>query len=169
MPRYEGMLIEFLEQYKDITSVVSHPRATGVHTHQGRYFSFRNLPPGLVFEELDLSLMTGAALPDRLTVTKKLYLNGASLPDIPCDLQTMEIEISWKDKSGYVWSYKREGGPAQIIFNSSYGVDSAKYHGDSKKGNLSLSVADAQQFKSILHFRPVQTPRPSTALVPITP
>lgn len=126
--KYDPYILSFLAAFPDIKTVARGARDTGIHTQNGQYYSYRQLPDGYSANELDLSLTDDVVLPRRMTV-KKLYLKGENPPTIPADAQIDEIVLQWKQKSGYVWLFcTNNAQPSEIIYTGSGRVISANVH-----------------------------------------
>lgn len=164
--KYDPYILEFVNQSPFIKSVSPGPIVTGIYTHNGRYYSYRRLPPGLTFESLDLALTEGVILPETMYVKKELCLNGRNPPSlVPAGVMARNIHLDWKIrlKGQWGWGLHRDDGPARLIFDSGKKLSRAEFFLNDKKQARTLSDQELHSLEHPLVFEETEgssTPKP---------
>lgn len=153
--KYDPYILDFLEVSPFIQSVSAGPIATGIYTHNRRYYSYRRLPSGLTFDDLDLSLTEGVILPETMYVDKKLCLNGNSPPaSVPAGVVAGQFFLEWKTRhtDGWGWGLHRDGQPARLIFDSLKRLSGGQFYLEGQIQARTLSDQELQLLRHPLIF-----------------
>lgn len=153
--KYDPYILEFLNASSFIKSVADGPIATGIYTHNGRYYSYRQLPSGLSFDNLDLSLTAGVVLPKTMWIKNRLSLNGNSSPDfVPVGVIASEFSLEWKVRnfSAWGWVLHRDALPARLIFDRQKRLSEGEFYLLGDQQDTTLSGHELQLLRHPLIF-----------------